>query len=50
MMKALMALGTGAAAGGVFAVLDLPVPAPPTIAGLMGIAGLFMGYVVVNGL
>lgn len=30
--------------GLVFARFKLPVPAPPTLAGVMGIVGLFLGY------
>jgi len=29
-------------------LLKLPVPAPQTLAGVMGIVGLFLGYVVVK--
>ncbi|WP_347489405.1 XapX domain-containing protein [Desulfoscipio sp. XC116] len=34
----------GFAVGFVFAKFKLPVPAPPTFAGVMGIVGLFLGY------
>ncbi|MBF7081490.1 DUF1427 family protein [Desulfallas sp. Bu1-1] len=30
--------------GLIFARFKLPVPAPPTLAGVMGIVGLFLGY------
>lgn len=39
-----MALATGFAVGAVFALLRVPVPAPPTLAGVLGILGLFLGY------
>lgn len=32
--------------GGIFVMLKLPIPAPPTVAGIMGIVGVFAGYVV----
>ncbi|MBE3587359.1 MAG: DUF1427 family protein [Thermoanaerobacteraceae bacterium] len=44
MKESLLALLTGFLAGAVFAWLKLPVPAPPTLAGVMGIVGLFLGY------
>lgn len=42
----LFALLTGAAAGFAFGKLKLPVPAPPTIAGVLGIIGITLGYVL----
>ncbi|WP_307398845.1 XapX domain-containing protein [Desulfofundulus luciae] len=43
-----LALITGFLAGAAFAWLKLPVPAPPTMAGVMGVVGLFLGYLVVT--
>lgn len=37
---------TGIAVGFTFALLKLPVPAPPTLSGLMGIIGIFLGYII----
>lgn len=37
---------TGFFVGLLFARLKLPIPAPPTLAGVMGIVGLFLGYLV----
>lgn len=42
----LYALLGGAIVGFVFAKLKLPVPAPPTIAGILGIIGITLGYVL----
>ncbi|MCL5677506.1 MAG: DUF1427 family protein [Firmicutes bacterium] len=39
-----LALVAGAAAGFLFGKLKLPVPAPPTLAGILGIVGLTLGY------
>lgn len=39
---------TGAGVGTVFALFKLPVPAPPVFAGVMGIVGLWMGYMLVG--
>lgn len=45
MKEVFLALGTGTLVGMLFAFLRLPVPAPPTLAGIAGIVGLFLGYV-----
>ncbi|WP_129598374.1 XapX domain-containing protein [Anaerophilus nitritogenes] len=39
-----MALLTGAITGSIFSYLKLPLPAPPTLAGIAGIIGLFLGF------
>ncbi len=39
----LFALATGLV-GAVFGFLDAPLPAPPTLAGVMGIFGLYAGF------
>ena len=41
---AILALVTGGVAGFVFGKMHLPVPAPPTLAGVLGIVGLTIGY------
>lgn len=38
----------GAACGAVFAVCKLPAPAPPVLAGLVGIFGVYLGYMLVG--
>jgi XapX domain-containing protein len=40
------ALLAGGFVGFLFAKLRLPVPAPPTIAGLLGIIGMAAGYLL----
>jgi XapX domain-containing protein len=44
MKDIILSLITGSICGVVFAILKLPVPAPPMISGLMGILGLWLGY------
>ena len=44
----LFALITGMVMGGVFSILRLPVPAPQTFAGVLGVAGIFLGYLIVQ--
>lgn len=41
---ALLALFVGLIAGVVFALAKLPVPAPPTVAGVLGILGITVGW------
>lgn len=43
-MSELMALLAGAVMGFVFALMRLPIPAPPTLAGVLGIVGITVGY------
>jgi len=44
--EVLLATLAGIIVGLLFARLKLPIPAPPTLAGVMGIVGLFLGYVI----
>lgn len=44
----LLALAAGALVGAVFGFLRLPVPAPPSVAGILGIVGLAVGYGLVQ--
>lgn len=48
MKETLLAILTGFAAGAVFALFKLPVPAPPVFAGVAGIIGLWAGYGVIT--
>lgn len=38
------ALMTGFLAGSAFALLGVPIPAPPTISGVLGIVGIYLGF------
>lgn len=46
MQEIMLSLIAGLGAGMFFAVLKLPVPAPATAAGVAGIVGLFLGYLL----
>ncbi len=48
MMDIIKALGTGIIVGVVFTLLKLPIPAPPVLSGIMGIFGIFLGYLLVQ--
>ena len=41
---ALLALLTGLVTGAVFGFLQVPIPAPPEIPGVLGIVGIYLGY------
>lgn len=46
MIQTLLTLVAGFAVGAVFSLMGAPVPAPPTLTGVLGIAGLTLGYIV----
>lgn len=48
MLVLLKALIVGIITGIIFAVFKLPIPAPITIAGLLGIIGIYLGYIFIN--
>lgn len=39
-----LSLVMGMVVGGLFSYMDLPIPAPPNLAGVMGIVGLYIGF------
>lgn len=45
---ALLALLTGFITGVVFSLAGVPIPAPPSIAGVLGIVGIYLGYKLVE--
>jgi XapX domain-containing protein len=45
---AVLALVTGFLTGAVFRFLNVPIPAPPSLSGLLGIVGIYLGYVVLD--
>jgi len=50
LIEIIKSFGTGFVVGVVFALLHLPIPAPSVLAGVMGIVGIFMGYVLIKNL
>lgn len=43
-----LALLTGLLAGALFSYLQIPIPAPPELPGLMGIVGIYAGYKLIQ--
>lgn len=43
-----LSLLTGLLTGALFRFLQIPIPAPPNIAGVMGIVGIFLGYALIE--
>lgn len=39
-----LALATGLVCGAAFKLVDVPMPAPPELPGLLGIVGVYLGY------
>ncbi len=48
MLDVLCALLAGLVFGGFFTLVKLPLPAPPSLAGIAGIVGVYLGYVAVS--
>ncbi|HEY0296384.1 MAG TPA: XapX domain-containing protein [Bordetella sp.] len=46
MTQNLLAIGAGLFVGLLFAGLKLPLPAPPTLTGILGAFGVFLGSVL----
>ena len=46
----ILALLTGLLTGALFKFLHIPIPAPPNVAGLMGIVGIYIGFKLVESL
>ena len=50
MNRILLSTLSGLLVGGLFSWLDLPIPAPPTLSGVMGIVGIYLGFWLINSL
>ncbi|WP_017725949.1 XapX domain-containing protein [Halalkalibacterium ligniniphilum] len=44
MQEMLLALAAGLIVGFIFALVKLPIPAPPALPGILGIVGIYLGY------
>lgn len=44
MKEVILSLFTGVIVGFIFALMRLPIPAPPAIAGVTGIVGVYLGF------
>lgn len=47
-MNNLYALLTGIVVGSFFTFFKVPIPAPPTLAGVLSIVGVYLGYIIVK--
>lgn len=43
-----LALLTGLLTGALFRFLNIPIPAPPELPGIMGIVGIYVGYKIIE--
>lgn len=43
-----LALLTGLLTGALFRFLNVPIPAPPELPGVMGIVGIYVGYKLID--
>ncbi|MFV8826286.1 XapX domain-containing protein [Alkalihalobacterium sp. APHAB7] len=44
MQEVLLAIVAGLIVGFLFALIKLPIPAPPALPGIAGIVGIYLGY------
>ncbi|MWV39479.1 DUF1427 family protein [Natrialba sp. INN-245] len=44
----ILALLTGLMTGALFRFLNIPIPAPPELPGVMGIIGIYVGYKIID--
>jgi XapX domain-containing protein len=47
MITVLLSILTGAVLGAAFGLMKLPLPAPITFAGVMGVLGVWLGFAIV---
>jgi len=47
-MELIKAFLVGLSCGILFSLLGLPIPAPTALAGILGIMGIFIGYIIIN--
>ena len=48
MKQVLLSTLSGVTVGALFSFLQLPIPAPPTLPGVMGIVGVYLGFILMK--
>lgn len=48
MNEVLLATVAGIIVGALFSYLNFPIPAPPTLSGVMGVAGVYLGSMLIK--
>lgn len=48
MQEWILAMFVGLLVGAFFSGLNLPIPAPPALSGVMGIVGIYLGYKLIE--
>ncbi|MCK8824609.1 XapX domain-containing protein [Fuchsiella alkaliacetigena] len=48
MQTIVLSILSGFILGSIFSLINLPIPAPPNLGGVMGVVGIYLGYLVVN--
>jgi XapX domain-containing protein len=48
MTASLLSLAVGGAVGAIFSFFKLPIPAPITFTGVLGIVGVWAGYTIIS--
>lgn len=47
-MSYILSFVTGFILGGIFIILKLPIPAPPTLQGVAGIVGVTLAFIILS--
>lgn len=47
-VQLILALLTGIFVGALFRIVEVPIPAPPSLSGILGIVGIFVGYKLIE--
>ncbi|MGM0502905.1 MAG: XapX domain-containing protein [Bacillota bacterium] len=48
MKNVILSTLSGLTVGALFYFLKLPIPAPPTLSGIMGIVGIYLGFILMR--
>ena len=47
-MTYILSIITGIITGGIFSLLNMPIPAPNRIEGILGIIGVYFGFIIIS--